>query len=182
MFRINVAADSRGFVTLDTILFKVTTADDGDAWANCDDAWADEDMWDFYDTDDSSTKLDEDAGGASWDFMDSAGGNCTAGEDLRYAELDLDVADEGAQEIGAGETVTYVLRADTTGADSGADDSVRIDIPDESEADDLGAFDAISWEDDSEGVGAGADDDDDGGDIDGEFLDELPVTGGTIVY
>lgn len=182
VLRFNLAADSRGFVQLNEILFKVTSTDGGASdWNTCGEL-DDVDLWDIYDSDDSSTKLDADADDDAWTFLDDAGGDCTAGEDVAFAELDFEDADDGAQEIGAGETVTYVLRVDTTGASSTDDDSIRIDLPDEEEADDQGAFDAISWEDDTEGAGAAADDDDDSGDIDGELIRNLPVTGGTISY
>jgi hypothetical protein len=181
-FRFNVAADSRGFVQMNEVLFKVTTTDgDGSDWNICDGGeFDDPDLWELYDVDDSSEKLDDDD---DWEFFESDG-SCDGG-DLAFAWLDFE--DDGttpAEEIGAGETKTYVLRVDTTGASSSDDDSIRIDIPDEEEATDDVGLDAFNWEDDSEGsddVGD-PDDDDDDGDIDGEFVKNLPVTGGTIVY
>jgi len=86
------------------------------------------------------------------------------------------------EEIGAGDTKTYVLRLDTTGMVT--DDSIRIDIPDEGETDGLTApTDALNWEDDNETPTTGTTCDI-GSDpcIDGSLVKNLPVTGGTIVY
>ncbi len=174
VLRFNVAADSRGFVTLEQVLFDVNTSNDGlaDDWLDCDVT----DLgvatkWELYDADDSSEKLD-DAG--DWTFLKSDGTACGVDDDLAWAELDFE-GPGGAtsdEEIGAGETKTYVLKVDTTGASSSNDDSIRIDIPDESTADDV-ALDAIRWDDDDtvEGVNAT-----------GTYVKNLPVTGGTTQY
>lgn len=176
VFRFNVAADSRGYVTLNQVAFKVTATDDAgdgdaaDGWADADAAnLADDAKWELYDADDTSTKLDLNG----WTFI-GIDGDTTPGadDDLTYAVLDFTAADEGSQEIGAGETVTYVLRVDTTGASTSADDSFRIDIADQDETAALGtALDTLVWEDDSDTT-----------DFDGDLVRSLPVTGGTIQY
>lgn len=174
VFRFDIAADSRGYVTLNQVAFKVTATDsvgDGDAvdgWADCDAADLGVDSkWELYDYDDSGTKLD--VGG--WSFIGINGAACGADDDLTYAVLDFTAADEGAQEIGAGETVTYVVRADTTGADTDTD-SFRLDIADQDETAALGTpLDTLVWEDDSDTT-----------DYDGDLVRSLPVTGGTIQF
>ncbi|OGL66333.1 hypothetical protein A2856_01390 [Candidatus Uhrbacteria bacterium RIFCSPHIGHO2_01_FULL_63_20] len=171
VLRFNVAADSRGSVTLDTVTFLVSTFDSAAAWADCDDAiFGAATGWEFYDIDDPSTKLDD---ATDWTFLDAAGNNCTAGEPLKVLELDLEGSGTNpAEEIGAGETKTYVLRADTTGAI--ADDSIRVDIADEASVDAYAfasAPDAISWDDETEALN-----------INGSLIKNLPVTGGSIVY
>ncbi len=176
VLRFNVAADSRGFVTLDAVTFKVTTTDGAaSGWADCDDAsFAVATGWELFDNDDSSDKLDD---AADWTFRDGAGANvCGAGVPLKFVELDFEgAATHPAEEIGAGTTKTYVLRVDTTGADSADDDSIRIDIPDEAEIDAVVGMtaipSAIRWDDDVEGD-----------DINGDLVKNLSVTGGTLVY
>jgi hypothetical protein len=182
VLRFNVSADSRGFVTMDQFLFNVNVADSGGpTWSACD-TLGDASKWTFYDADDSSTELDDNG---DWDFADTDNdGSCDNGESLDFAALNLGQGGaQGSEEIGAGETKTYVLEADTTGASTSADDSIRIDIPRESTADNSGVADgsgggtaaagndAIVWDDDVE-----ADD------IDGDRIDNLPVRGGTIIY
>ncbi len=186
VFRFNVAADSRGDVTLDKVIFAVTTSDDDNDFNECDDGAGDtglEDVtkWEIYDTDDSSSKLD-DAG--DWTFLDSGAGDaaqdCDVGEVIKYAVLDFEgSATTGPEEIGAGETKTYVVKVDTTGASSADDDAIRVDIIDEDEADTDTAFDAT---DDNDGFAIRWDDDNEGASITGALVDNLPVTGGTIQY
>lgn len=169
--RFNVAVDSRGYVTLDQIMFKVDAYDSANSgWSDCDagDLGADA-SWELYDYSDSSTKLDVNG----WSFVESDGSACEADDELAYAILDFDTADEGSQEIGAGDTVTYVLKIDKTNAASPVDnDNLTIEIPDESETSGLAtAQDAIQWEDDSAVA-----------EIDGTNVDDLPVSGTTIEF
>ena len=163
VFRFNVAADSRGYVTLNDILFKVVTSESGSAFNAC--GSLDEDSkFTLYDADDSSTKLD--VGG--WSFYESNGDACGAGT-LAYADLDLTAA-AGAEEIGAGETKTYVLKVDTLGASASDDDAIRIEIPDQDEAS-AADLNSIDWEDDTDTTS-----------FYGDLVKNLPVTGGTIQY
>ncbi|TAK03548.1 hypothetical protein EPO34_00075 [Patescibacteria group bacterium] len=185
VFRFTVAADSRGSVTLDEVAFKITTFDGtGSGWADCG-TIGDETLFEFYDMDDSSEKLDDDLGedGASlvgdWTFAEADGAaGCTLGTDpLAYAFLDMESdTTHPAEEISAGDIKTYVLKIDTTGAV--ADDSIRVDIPDQSEGDTVG-FSAIVWDDEESDLTptTGADED-----IDGTRVKNLSVTGGTLVY
>ncbi|NBS41415.1 hypothetical protein EBS80_02040, partial [bacterium] len=173
VFRFNVAADSRGFVTLDQVLFKVVTSDGDGDFNTCDD-FASDTKFTFYDVDDSSEKLDD---AADWTFVDDSGDECVDGggdsDVLSYAILDFTgSATHGSEEIGAGETKTYVLKVDTLGADSDDNDAIRIDVPDQDEADDVdGGVNAITWDDDSEGSN-----------FDGTLIKNLSITGGTIQY
>ncbi len=168
----NVAVDSRGYVTLDQIMFSVDAYDSaGAGWSDCDAADLGADTaWELYDSEDSGTKLDVNG----WAFV---GADdllaCDANEELGYAILDFDAADEGAQEIGAGDTVTYVLRIDKTNAAGPVDvDNLSISIPDQSEIDAIDdTFQAIAWEDDSAVT-----------EIDGDDVEGLPVQGGTLEF
>jgi hypothetical protein len=170
-FRFNVAVDSRGYVTLDQIMFKVDAYDSLDeGWSDCDNTdLGDDDAWELYDYSDPSTKLD--VGG--WSFVESDGSACEGDDELAYAILDFDEADEGAQEIGAGDTVTYVLKIDKSNEASPVDnDNLTIEIPDQSETDGLATTrDAIQWEDDSAVA-----------EIDGTDVEGLPVSGMTIEF
>jgi hypothetical protein len=190
VLRFNVAADSRGFVTLDQVLFKVTSSDNSatpTAWNQATN-FADPTKWELYDINDPSTKLDDDG---DWTFLTSTGATAATTDVVAFARLNfLGSATTPAEEIGAGSTKTYVLRADTTGASGANDDSIRIDIPDETQADALGtAQDAIHWEDDTQtpanggaGVSPDCDTNTSTACIDGSLVKNLPVTGGTIVY
>ncbi|OGL66585.1 hypothetical protein A2856_02790 [Candidatus Uhrbacteria bacterium RIFCSPHIGHO2_01_FULL_63_20] len=171
VFRFNVAADSRGFVTLDSVLFKMTSS--GSGWNRCNNL-NDTTRWEFYDIDDPSEKLDD--GSASGlpdsDWLFDDGGNargCFGDATLKYANLVLNNNEATpSEEIGAGETKTYVVRMDTTGAS--ADDAIRLDIADQAEASLVG-MNAITWDDDFEGQ-----------DIGGALVKNLPITGGLITY
>ncbi|OGL66781.1 hypothetical protein A2856_03380 [Candidatus Uhrbacteria bacterium RIFCSPHIGHO2_01_FULL_63_20] len=168
VMRFNVAADSRGYVTLHHIAFKMTATDTDGTWTTCDQL-ADPTKWELFDIDDPSVKLDGDDG---WEFFGADGNVCAGDTPLKYAVFSyyIDVG-QNSVEIGAGETDTYVLRVDTTGASAANDDSIRISIPDETEMFAATNQVAILWEDDVTGALAF-----------GNLINDLPVTGGTIVY
>ncbi len=180
VFRFNVAADSRGFVTLEKVIFKVASSDADNDFNLCSNL-GDATKWEVYDLDDSSTKLDD---SGDWTFLDSgasdAAQDCDAGNPIAYAAFDLEgSATTGTEEIGAGETKTYVVKVDTTGASSTDDDSIRLDIIDEDEADTGDAFDAT---DDGDGQAIRWNDDAEGSNATGDLVKNLPVTGGSIQY
>jgi hypothetical protein len=176
IFRFNVAADSRGYVTVHEFTFKVNSQDlTSSGWNDCDAAdWGVASEWGLYDSADLATELGEDA---DWLFYDSSGGNCTANEALTWVKIDLQKADGGSlvdnsDEIAAGSTITYILKADTTGASAANDDSIRIDLDSEANTTTgVATADTIEWADDAYA-----------NDIDGTLVKTLPTTGGTIIY
>lgn len=189
--RFNVSADSRGFVTLEAITFELAMTDTDNDFNLCDDL-ADPDSFELYDLDNPSTKLDDDG---DWGFLEDPDDASFADDDactslavLKYAVLDFDMdATTGDEEIGAGDTKTYVLKVDTSGGDE--DDSIRVDLPGQSdfgdvtegetlydvdptttEGDTTSVLDAIRWDDDTEGD-----------DFDGDLV-KSPITGGTVAF
>jgi|GEM_PF-2721711 len=178
VFRFNIAADSRGYVTLNEVTFKMTSTDNttgGTEWNTCDITGGtigiDEPNLSFYDISDMSTALDIDA---DWTLYDSSDGSvCTEDTDvIDYIVLDLTTADV----IGAGTTVTYSLYMDTTGASSANDDSLRIDLDANTNSASgtsahTGTDGTINWEDDSSAT-----------DLYASLVKTLPVNGGTITY
>lgn len=176
VLRFNVSADSRGYVTMNQLLFNIVTGDANNSFNLCSNL-ASATKFDFYDAADSSTKLDDDA---DWSFDDNTavadGFVCGGANEIVFAVLDFEgAATTPVVEVGAGSTNTYVLEVDTTGAVGTEDDSIRIDIPTEATANTYVTtatyVDAIGWDDDTE-----ADD------VDGSYIKNLPVRGGTIVY
>lgn len=170
VLRFNIAADSHGFVTVDELTFKLTSTDNnGSDWNDCDTGMATTD-WSIYNIDDLADPLE--AADAEWVLLDSGLAACSGAETLSYVILDLATS----VEIAAGSTETYSLYFDTTTASSSQDDTIRIDIPIDSEVATIGGGTdpdgAIIWDDDTTS----------GTDIDGTYVRTLPVTGGTIVY
>lgn len=174
VFRFNVSADSRGYVTLDEFTFKLTSTDNGSSsWNLCDDNSSadgiDNADWSFYDMEDTSTELE--SADTDWVYLTSDLTVCTEDTDtVDYAILDLTVP----REVAAGETRTYSVEMDTTYASASDDDSVRMSIPKDSEVATNGGSDpdgALIWDDDNQGT-----------DIDGTYVKTLPLTGGTILY
>jgi len=187
VLRFNVSADSRGFVTLDEVTFRVNSTDaDGD-WNTCG-TLGDETSWEFYDLANPSEKLDD---SGEWYFInqETSDDDCfTSGDAVDHAILSLDAVDSGGgghdpEEIGAGDTNTYVVRIDTLLAND--NDKVQLTIPDESEADNT-SLDAIRWRDDNETSGSNCDDYVGyvglAGCIAGDLIDELPMDGGAISF
>lgn len=182
--RFNVAADSRGFVTLDAITFRVTAVDADTDWAYCDTVGtiADPTLWQFYDLGNTAELLDDDGDWAFFSVDGDTGAACDGDDDaekVSFAELDLEGdVPSVAEEIGAGETRTYVVKVDT-GATNDSD-KFRLDIPSQNEVDATGFLnDAIRWDDDESDLTASTGDDED---INGDLLRNLPLTGGTLVF
>lgn len=211
VFRFNVSADSRGFVKLNQIMFKVSTTDNNGAvsgpdWNECDTdtagTLASAAKWDLFNASDLSAALDDGTFAAPGDWSwatGTTGAACdtTADVSMGYAILNfLGSTTTGAEEIGAGSTKTYLLRVDTSGASAANDDSIRIDIPDQVETNGLTTTkrNAIRWEDDVETNADGAQTSDvtptsaavstntAGTSPNGALVKNLPVIGGTIVY
>ncbi len=180
ILRFNVAAASQGFVTFEKIIFNVTTSDADHDFNLCSNL-ADATKWEFYNLDDSSSALDD---AADWTFLDSGVGDpiqdCDAGNAIAYAVLDLQgSATTGTEEIAAGETKTYAVKVNTTGAGALDDDMIRLDIINELKADTDTAFDGTA---DNDGEAIRWDDDTEGSDATGDLVKNLPVTGGSIQY
>jgi hypothetical protein len=179
VFRFNIAADSRGYVTLNEVIFKMTSTDNTGtptAWNKCDQNGSatygiDESDLSIYDTSDMSTALDAVGDSTEWKFYDSSDGSeCTDGTDVvDYIRLILTTADE----IAAGTTVTYGLYLDTTGASAANDDSLRLDLDTNTNTDAgvTGTVGTIKWADDAYDTSLYA-----------SLVKTLPVTGGTILY
>jgi len=185
LLRFNISADSRGYVTVDSMTFKATTTDNASTdWAECDGAvnWGTAANWDIFKSSDSYTTAIDDA--EDWLFDDSAGDGvaCGAGEKITYIQVDLGDADgaTGALEIEAGDTETLKLFSDTTGASSASDDSIRIDIPSETLMPGTAAYDetAATWD----GSSFVWEDDNDTDEQFGTYVKTLTLTGGTIAY
>ncbi len=166
VFRFNITADARGYLLMHQILFKLISSDGANTgWNGCD-AIGLPTKWELYDAADPSRKLD-DAG--DWSFYTASGTPCSSGEVLSLAVLTLRAdPTTPSEEIRAGETKTYVPRFESYGASSSQDDAIRIDLPDTGFPYDIN----FRWGD---GTVAGSD-------IGSEYIRNLPITGGTIVY
>lgn len=173
VLRFNVSADSHGDVELEQVLFKIMTQDyGGTGWNNCGDGtnkvFGDHARWTLYDKDDLSTPISDEG---DWSLLTSSGEACgqlTEPVGLAVLNLSADLATDIIS-VPAGSTKTYILKLDTTGASAADDDSIRVEIVNETGADATG-HDAILWSDTY------------ATDIDGSFVKNLPVTGGTIMY
>lgn len=184
VFRFNVSADSRGDIGVDEFTFVMSSTDNGTM------------EWNYYDTanngqDDDGVKpgiaeseltlydLDApsvaiEAANANWIFYESDGTACVDDSDC---QIDWIVLDLGTPDtVAAGDTITYSMYLDTTGASASNDDLIRIDLPADTTVSSFSGTDpdgTMIW-DDTNGYGSNTD-------IDGTYL-SLPVIGGTIVY
>jgi len=169
----NVTADSRGYVDLKKLTFRVTssqnaTVAEGTEWNSCTNL-GQENKWQVYDRSEPSNLL------GAWAFYAEDGRICdgeNANARLGYAQVDFEAGTSGVEEIGAGQTKTYAVRLDTTGASAAMDDSIRLDIPSESQLPYGGdLLVSLLWGDDNTGQNAT-----------GWYVRNLPVLGGTIGY
>ncbi len=166
VLRFNVASDPSDDVEFHQVTFKVNSTAQNPGWNLCGGATdlGNATKWEMYDINDPATKLDDNS---DWSFREADGSTCEPGDTLAYAVLNFraDTA-TSSETIGAGDTTTYVLRVNTTGA--GIDDTIQIRIPEESIVPSVSSF---VWGD---GVSQTP--------IDGTGLKNLPVIGGQLHY
>jgi hypothetical protein len=180
VLRFGIAADSRGYVTVDELTFKLTSVANaaGSTWNVCDTDGSlgsanglDDADFSLYEIDDLSSAIE--GSDSDWMLLDGADltVECTKDTDVvDFAILDLTTP----QEVAAGSYNVYSLYLDTTGASAVNDDSIRVDLPSNSEVATNYGTDpdgTIIWEDDSGTT-----------EIDGTYVENLPVYGGTITY
>jgi len=164
VLRFNVSADSKGDVDWSQVSFSITATDNaGSDWNDCGDSagaayLGDSSKWNLYDVTDPSTPVS-----GSWSLRSQF---ITCGTDA----LPVDIAVAGVNEtVPAGTTTTYGLSVDTDGASASNNDVIRVGI--DAEDPTVGGLpQSFVW---SDGVATL---------IDGMYVKNLPVTGGTIVY
>ncbi|MFH1253438.1 MAG: hypothetical protein V1664_03870 [Candidatus Uhrbacteria bacterium] len=173
VFIFNVAANSTADVGLTQVSFKITSTDnDNSGWNLCSNAaLADSAKFVLYDIDDLSVPLAFST--ANIDFLTADGTSClssASNEPLTYVVFGRAAAGP-AFNIPAGTTKTFVLYTDTTGASVSNDDSVRIDVPTDTDILIASHFSyaSIFWEDGYVGTS-------------GSLVQTLPLYGGTITY
>lgn len=191
VLRFTVAADAKAGLDLKAITFKVTSTDNASVatgWNRPTNVASGAGLrsgdFTLYDSTDMSTALvgpTSLSATAGWTLYNSAGtalvnGDTGASNAVAFAEFHFTTA----QNISAGASKTFVLKVDTTGASSSADDTVRFDV-----ADEVTISPNFIWNE--TGPGANTATVTDGAvaafaGIDGTNVKNLPVTGGTIVY
>ncbi len=151
VLRINISADSHGDVELYDLMFPSSTSDiDSMQWDWCGSvaqSYGDEANWEVFDLTDLSTPL-----GAVSLFNASVPCSVSAG-------LVSQATWGTVLTIPAGQTYTYLVYTDSTGASTASNDSLRLDVSD------------ILWND-GEAFGT----------IDGSYVNNLPTPGNTIVF
>ena len=153
VLRVNDSADSRGEIGNEQMEFGLISTDNdpnGFGWNTCGNL-ADSNRWDIYDLDNPALPLFGD-----WIFETEDGTDCSLAPDepLVYARLT-----SIGEIVAAGDTTTYSIFLDTTGASAAYDDSVRLDL--------IG----LGWYDGSHPRM-----------FNGRHIDVLPTVGGTITY
>lgn len=174
-YRFDVEAESGGAISLSQMIFRVSATDNaGSGWNTCGDGtttrFANPDRWTLANEDDPSVAI---TGTLDWMFLDDAGKPCgTSLEHVAYAVLNLTGdATTPPIDVDAGESEGYVLWIDTTGASSADDDTIKLEMLDERSAFPT-RMRAIQWDDTDAGVT----------DINGMFLEALPLVGDTIQF
>jgi hypothetical protein len=181
VLRFNVTADSRGDVTLSEAVLKFSsTANAGDSvtdWNMCS-SMAVGDVY-LYESTEMSTDI---AANSDVTLLDTGGDSCSA-EVIGYIRINLEgeTTISTAQTIAAGTTKTYILKLDVSNTESPSavnDDSMRVDIVDETTADGLAAASgnkAIEWDDANLTNG-------DALDVTGAYIKNLPIVGGSLIF
>ena len=137
VYRFNVAASSNEDVIIRDLIWKLSATDNGNG------------SWNFYDPDagltgddlqtsdfdlynlskdGTSTALDDDA---EWTFLASTAADAAEDAQVYYVQLELS-SDAEALVVPAGDTYTFALYMDTTGASATNDDSIQLSLIDDS--------------------------------------------------
>lgn len=127
VLRFNVAASSGEDLVLNEFVFKLSTTDNATSdWNHCAStsgyAITTSDF-DFYNLSTTGTGTALDAADGEWALLGTTGATCSSAE-VHYVALDLTTP----QIVPAGQTYTYSLYFDTTGASSVNDDSIQVSI------------------------------------------------------
>jgi len=166
VIRFNVAADSRGDLAIKQLTFKMASTDNSNTgWNLCGNTTAGD--FDLYDmTRDPSTTLDR--ADANWILMDSTGVTCASSGNVAFIRIELPTE----AVITKGTSHTFALYFDSTGASSSDDDAIRFDLPAEPPFPSNPSIKSMNWAD-STGVNNM---------IDGMYVKNLTVNGGTLVF
>ncbi len=170
LVRFNVTVDQAADVNLHGFTFRLLSTDTaGSGWNSCDQLGSTS-KWGLRASSDMGTRV-EDA--ADWSFYQADGTPCAAGKELAYASVDFTAAgDRDPKFVGAGNTNTYLLRVDTSGASAANDDIVRVDMPAVSTFQSLSSvLRSVRWSPTFPPTAAVSD-----------VVRNLPVMGGTVVY
>lgn len=175
VLRFTVTADAASSLVFQKISFKVSSTDiSGNGWNKNDSTIgkiAKTSAWSLYDAADSSTQLE--GSDADWTLYGNGQADSTlsGSEVVGYAHLYL----TNFITIPAGTSKNFILKVDATGASSQADDVVRFDILNEGGAGNMAlrALDEFQWTETGAFVTPP---------INGIFVKNLPVIGGTIIY
>lgn len=160
--RFNVSAASAEDVEVNRTTFRVSASDNaGSGWADCDDL-GDTTLFDLYNlTDDPSTPIT-----ATVRVYDVSGTSCTSSTDrVGFVEFLIN------ETVPAGATSTYALKIDTTGASAADDDLLAVRILTHVDMRTTG-LDPLTWQD---GTARGTA-------ISGSYVNNLPITGGTLSF
>jgi len=123
VFRFNVAASSGEDVVLEELVWKFSATDNGSGdWNQCASGELETSDMDIYNLskEGTSTALDSDS---DWTLLDTSANSCSS-EDVGFIALALSTAET----IPAGETYTYAVYLDSTGASSTNDDSMQLEL------------------------------------------------------
>lgn len=170
LVRFNITVDQAADVNLHGFTFRLLSTDTaGSGWNSCDKLGSTS-KWGLRASSDMGTRV-EDA--ADWTFYQADGAPCAAGKELAYASVDFTAAgDRDPKFMSAGNTNTYLLRVDTSGASAANDDIVRVDMPAVSTFQSLGsALRSVRWSPAFPPTVSVSD-----------MVRNLPVLGGTVVY
>jgi len=176
VLRFNITADSRGDVQVDDLTFEMSSTDNaGTGWNACDTTDIVAADVTLYDADDLSSDIS-----SVTSLLEADGTACNAAAPLKYINIDF----ASAETVAAGTTKTYVLKinvANTTSPSAVQDDSMRVDLPSEDVMDAATStdFDVIGWVDSNTTV---VDTDADSGSIDAEYIKNLPINGGSLIF
>lgn len=181
--RFTVGADAAGDVLLDAITFQVSIGENGaNSWNANGDASGNIDTvagWSLFDANDTTTALDERDGDSTdeWTLYGTAAadGTLSGSELVGFARLVLDVP----VTISAGSSKTFILKVDTTGANTANDDTLSLKIIEEGGSTNttVAALNELQWDEINATSLAGS-----ATDITGTLVKNLPVQGGTLVF
>ncbi len=173
VLRFNVAADPAGDLSMSQMTFKIDTFSHIEhPWASCGSSTVsglgDTSKWELKDLTTGEVLSNNNS---SWIIMNADGNQCGPA-DREQAVVGYALVNLVHGNISAGTSHTFSLIVDSTGADSAQDDAIKVEIVSEPAHQFSPLLHTIQWREGVNGLDL----------INGNFIKNLPITGGTLVF
>lgn len=164
LYRFNALAGPSSDITLAAFVFKFSATDNAESgWNEC--GSFDSSSVELYNLTKSGTSTPT---AGTWQFLNDDGTDCTDSDELKYLRIEFA---SDTETVTAGDSHTFALYLDTSGASAEEGDMLGVNLPSQSSLLSETGYDTVIWQDVSDSWFTGED-----------LSSRLPVPGGLIGY